>query len=89
MKKLTYAQLAQRVRDLESQSIWAHRSALRDINKTGEVLMASAAVLTITGLGGKVIVAPVAIVDGFSEETISAIKRDIERSLSIVVRISP
>lgn len=51
--------------------------------------MASAAILTITGLGGRVIVAPVAIRDGLSAATIAAIKADLQRSYDLATLMQP
>ena len=83
-KRKTNAELVQRIKDLEAQLPFSHRSALNDIGKAGETLMASAAVLHITALGGRSIVAPVAITNGLSKATIDAIKADIARSFGII-----
>jgi len=78
--KETNKVLKQKVIDLEAQMIHRYAFACKEIEKAGNVLTASAAVLSITALGGKEIVAPVAIRDGLSIETIEAIKKDLQRS---------
>lgn len=80
MKRKTRAELEQRVIDLESQLIHRYEAAKKELDKTGESLHASAAVLRITGLGGREIVSPVAILNGLSKESIEALKRDLQRS---------
>lgn len=89
MPRETKADLARRVMELESQLASTAAQASRDIEKAGDSLMASAAVLTITGLGGRVIVAPVAIRDGLSSATISAIKADLQRSFDLATLQRP
>lgn len=80
----TKDELEQRIKDLEAQLPFNHRAALKDIDKAGEALMASAAVLHITALGGRSIVAPVAITNGLSQTTIAAIKADLQRSFDSI-----
>lgn len=82
--KKTKAELERRIIDLEAQLPFMHRSALKDIEKTGDVLMASAAVLHITALGGRTIVGPVAISNGLGHATIEAIKADLKRSFDAI-----
>lgn len=79
-KKPTYAQLQQRIIDLEAQSSWRIASTLKDIDKAGDNLFASACVITIHSLGGNFIVKPTAVRDGLSSSTIDAIKADLRRS---------
>lgn len=80
MKQKTKAQLQQSVIDLGAQLAYRYKAASLEIDKAGEALFASAAVLRITALGGLELVAPVAIRDGLSKETIEAIRRDLQRS---------
>lgn len=89
MNRETKADLARRVMELESQLASRAAQASRDIEKAGDSLMASAAILTITGLGGRVIVAPVAIRDGLSPATIAAIKADLARSFDLATLQRP
>lgn len=89
MPRETKADLARRVMELEAQLASRAAQASRDIEKAGDSLMASAAVLTITALGGRVIVAPVAIRDGLSAATIAAIKADLARSFDLATLQRP
>lgn len=77
MKK---TELEQKVKDLTAQLTYRYEAASRELEKAGDNLTASAAVLHITGLGGRDIVAPVAIRDGLSLESIAALQRDLHRS---------
>lgn len=88
-KKPTYEQLEERISELKRR-IYEHdalyvtrlKNAHNDISKAGSALMASACIVSITGLGGREIVLPFGINDGLSEETINAIKKDIQRTLN-------
>lgn len=83
------ADLARRCMELEAQLASAAAKASRDIEKAGDVLHASAAILTLTALGGRVIVSPVAIRDGLSGATIAAIKADLQRSYDLATLAKP
>lgn len=88
-KRPTYAELQRRVMELEAQHPAASRAALRDLPKAGDSLHASAAVLTITALGGRVIVGPVAIRDGLSAQAIDALRADVNASLQKTLGLTP
>jgi hypothetical protein len=83
MKKPTYKDLERKVKELEAQSATNLKAALRDLCKADNRLMASACIIQIEALGGREIVAPFAIRDGLSAETIAAIKLDIYRSMEL------
>ena len=51
--------------------------------------MASAVVLELTGLGGREIIPPVAIVNGLSQDTIDCIQQDIARSWEWKTQMKP
>ncbi len=89
IKKDTIKVLKQKVIDLQAQMPHRYAFASREVEKAGDGLTASAAVLSITALGGKEIVLPVAIRDGLSIETIEAIKRDLQRSYERAMRWKP
>lgn len=76
----TRAELERRITDTESQLIHRLADAADALDGAGDRLMASAAVLSITALGGRVIVDPVAISDGLSADTIAAIRADLART---------
>lgn len=75
------ATAARKLIELEAQLPCALYSAHAAIDKAGDALMASAVVVSLTALGGRQITGPFAISDGFSAETIAAIKADIVKSL--------
>lgn len=85
-KQKTYAELKQKVIDLEAQLAFRYKVAPAELDKTGDCLMASAAVLTISALGGRVIVPPIAIINGLSQETIHELKKDISRSFAFIIK---
>lgn len=84
-KKPTYAQLQRQVTELEASLAIRHATAASKIVKasTGN-RMGSGVLLELTAVGGAEIVPPVMIRDGLSDETIAAIKVDIERSLALI-----
>ena len=82
-KKLTKAQLEQKVRELKAGSVINHSIVYREADKfSTDHMMASGVILTLTSLGGKKNES-VLIQDGLSVETIKAIKADILRSQKI------
>lgn len=88
-RKPTYADLERKVIELEAQMASTCAYAAKEIEKAGDTLTGSAAILTVTGLGGRVIVRPVAIRDGFSPAAIAAIKADIMRSYELATLVKP
>ena len=81
-KKPTYAQLERQLFELRAQTGAALRSARAVLDRAGsERQTASAVIITITELGGRLITDPFAIADGLSCDTIEALKRDITRTL--------
>jgi hypothetical protein len=83
MKKPTYKELERKLMELESQMAHVARSAYRDVINADSRLMASAAIVSITALGGRQIVGPVAIRDGLSDATIEALRSDIVRTITV------
>jgi hypothetical protein len=83
MTRNTKADLARRCKELEAQLVSTAKSALRDMPKAGDTLTASAVILELTALGGRRIIAPVAIRDGLSAAAIEALKADILRSIDL------
>ena len=79
-KKLTRAQLEQKVKELTASSASIHAIVHADIDKIStDYCMASAVLVEFTVLGGRK-VGPVLIRDGLSKETVKAFKDDIIRS---------
>lgn len=89
MKRKSYKDLERENMELRAQMPHASVAACRDLEKAGAVLMASAAIITITALGGRVIVGPVAIRDGLSSASITALRGDISRSHAAIVAAQP
>lgn len=83
MSKPTYKDLERKVRELEAQSATNTRAAMRDIEKSGDQLMASACIIQIAALSGREIVRPFAVRDGLSHETIKAIQNDIQKTMQL------
>lgn len=81
-KKPTYAQLERQLFELRAQTGIALRSARTALDRAGsERQTASAVIITISELGGRLITDPFAITDGLSHDTIEALRRDITRTL--------
>lgn len=84
MKKPSYAELQRKIIELESQLVHRYAFASKEIDKASvDRLMASGAVITISALGGRVLVEPVCIRDGLSNDTIKALKADLLRSYEL------
>ena len=88
---------AERIRELErklveaqAQQIHNHHFASVGIEKASiNKWMESAVIITITTLGGREIVAPVAIRNGLSDATIKAIQEDLLRSYNYATELKP
>lgn len=86
MKKPTYAELARRLAELQAQQPSTLRAAHKGLQRTDQ-LHGSACIVTITSLGGREVVAPFAVYDGFSQSTIDAIRADIQRTIDRVCKV--
>lgn len=87
--KPSRAELERKIAELKAQLPYVYRKALsgEGIGKAGHThLMASGAMLRLTALGGRELFEPVLILDGLSDETITAIRADIARSLAQAVK---
>jgi CTP-dependent riboflavin kinase len=80
-RKLVEAQ-AQQIRNHHFASVGIEKAS---INKC----IGSAVIITITALGGREIVAPVAIRNGLSDATIKAIQDDLLRSFNYATELKP
>lgn len=83
-KKPTYADLSRTILELRAQMPGSLKSAMSNLDKADNRMMASAVVVTITALGGRPIVQPFAITDGLSADSIAALKCDIRHSLKLM-----
>lgn len=89
-KKETKTDLARKLREALAGQAYVYAYASEAIEKAGtEHLMASGAVVTITALGGREIVAPVLIRDGLSAATIAAFQADLLRSYELATLRKP
>lgn len=90
MKKLTNAELQRKIVELESQLAFAYARASEQVKKaSSDNLMASGAIVTITALGGRVIMSPICIRDGLSHDTIKALQADILNSYNLATLSKP
>ena len=64
-----------------AQDVGTMANARRNIDRAGDRLMASACIVTIRDLSGKIIVDSFAVTDGLSEVTIACIKGEIDRTI--------
>lgn len=84
MKKPTYKELERQVLELNAQLIHVYHFASLGIAKASvNHLMGSGALIQISALGGREIVNPFVIKDGLSDETIKALKADMQRSYDL------
>jgi hypothetical protein len=80
-KQKTRAELARRIVELEAQLPCNYASASENIKKAGKAhFMLSGVMVYLHALGGREIVPPFMVADGLSDETIAALKADIQRS---------
>lgn len=74
--------------ELKAQLASSLGAAFDEIPKAG-LLHGSAVIFTLTALGGRQIVSPVAIRDGLSKKTIEALQDDLRRSFELATLVSP
>ncbi len=90
MKQPTKADLQRKIVELEAQIASRCTWASRELEDASTAKMgASAVILTITALGGRQIVKPVAIRDGLSPESIKALQVDLVRSFESATDLKP
>lgn len=87
--KTTKADLERKIIELEAQLAYVYAAVSKDIHKTGDCLTASGVLVRLTALGGREIVKPFVIRDGLSEETINALKKDLQRSYELATLQKP
>ena len=85
-KSQLIAELQRKVSELQAQSILSQSQAHNALETMGHnKLMGSCCIITIETLGGRFKIDPFAVNDGLSNETITAIKADIKRSLDLTI----
>lgn len=83
-------ELERKLREAEAQQVHVYHFATNELKKAStSALAGSAVILTLTVLGGKELFKPVAIRGGLSDETISALSKDMVRSYEDVVAFKP
>ncbi len=88
-KAKTRADLARENTELRAQLASSYHFADATIGKAGDSLMGSGVLLRLHALGGRELIVPVVIRDGFSADTIAAIRRDIARSYAGATVLKP
>lgn len=89
-KKDRIKNLELQVREARASLIHACYFAHADIRKaSSDHLMGSGVILSLTLLGGREVFPPVLIRDGLSDETISAIRKDLIRSFETMTVLKP
>src|SRR5262245_63263721 len=89
-QRKTRAELLRELDELRGQLAHVYHFAGKELEKTStKHLMASGALVTITVLGGRYAVTPFVVRDGFSEETIAALKADMHRSYELAIAFRP
>lgn len=77
-----------RVAELKAQLASTLGAAFDAVPKAAEC-HGSAVILTLTALGGRELIPPVAIRDGLSQKTVAAIQDDLRRSFERATLVSP
>lgn len=89
-KTKTKAQLERQVKELEAQLAHSYHFASQELFAMSKRdYRASAVIVEVTGLGGAQILRAVAIRDGLSKETITALHNDVARSYASAVELKP
>jgi hypothetical protein len=86
--KPTKADLRREVMELKAQLASTYHFADATLNKAG-ALMGSGVLVQLTALGGRELTVPFVIRDGFSAETIAALRADINRSYDLATLYKP
>lgn len=90
--KKTRAQLEMEIVQLNAQLAHVYHFATQNLHKAGtKTRMGSGVMLELTAYGskGERIIDPVMIKDGLSDETIAALRADLQRSYDLAVMFKP
>jgi len=85
----TKADLARKLKEMEAQLASTYHFASVTLDNAGDRGQGGAVIVTLTALGGKELIVPVAIKNGLSAETIAALRKDIARSYAEAVEFKP
>lgn len=78
-----------RVYELRAQLASTLGAAFDALPKAAEAFHGSAVIVTITAIGGREVVAPVAIRDGLSRASVAALQADCARSFELATLVNP
>jgi len=81
--------LERRLAESKAQQVHQYHFASVNLNNAGDHNQGGAVIISITALGGKVIVDPVAIKNGLGSETIEALQADLLRSYNDAIQFKP
>jgi hypothetical protein len=89
-KRETKATLERKIKELEAQLSATYHFADANLKQVASKnYTGSAVIVEITALGGCEVLQPVAIRDGLSKETITALRADIARSYELAIMFKP
>lgn len=82
--------LLREVTELKAQLASTYHFASAELHRTSKVaLMGSGVLVQLTGLGGRDLTCPFVVLDGLSDDTIAALRRDIARSYETAIALKP
>src|SRR5690606_27524307 len=81
--------LQRKVMELTGQLASTYYFADASLDKAGDSLIGSGVLLRLNALGGRELIEPIVIRDGLSLETITALRKDIERSYELATMFKP
>lgn len=89
-KNQRIAELERKLKESLASQIHTYYFACDELDKfSTDKMMGSGVVLELSSLGGDLTVSPVVIVNGLSDETISALKADLVRSYNSKIEFKP
>ena len=89
-KRERIAVLERRLREEEAHQIHNYHFGSAALGAANMAKMqGSSVIITVSGLGGRIIVGPTAILNGLSDETIAALKADMARSFEYATELKP
>ena len=89
-KETKLKKLERELKECKAQAAHMYHFASAELHRADQDhLTASAAIVEITALGGRVIVAPIAIRGGLSRETLESLRKDMVRSYEEAIEFKP
>lgn len=88
--KITKAQLKQKIEELKASSPMSYYLANNDMTDALEYRnIGSGILVTLQYPGGKHVVAPFMVVDGFMQQTVDSLRREILKSYRKITELKP